>query len=317
MPEAEYRRDIVTKRKKKLKKVGILILFLAPYFILLFIFKILPIFANFYYSFRDIEVQTAGVFVGLKNYRELFEDPLFYKVLRNTFTYLLYVGPVNIIGGFLLALLLNQKLKGTTFSRAVIFVPYILMTTLVGITFRYILDGNNGIFNHFLSMFGIEPIYWLTRQNTAMLGIAMASIWWTIGYNTVIYLAALQDVPRDLIEAASIDGANRFQRLFNIIIPYVKNTTFFVVLTTVIYSMQVFGQVYVMTSGGPNYSTLTFVQYLYIKAFREFKLGYAAAIGVVLFLIILILSAIIYWIFLDRDEMKLKQRRRDKREKQA
>lgn len=290
-------------------------MFLAPYFILLFVFKILPIFANFYYSFREIEVQTSGVFIGLENYRNLFKDPLFYKVLRNTFTYLLYVGPINIVFGFLLALLLNQKLKGTTFSRAVIFVPYILMTTLVGITFRYILDGNNGIFNHFLSFFGIEPIYWLTKQSTAMLGIAMASIWWTIGYNTVIYLAALQDVPRDLIEAASIDGANRFQRLFNIIIPYVKNTTFFVVLTTVIYSMQVFGQVYVMTSGGPNYSTLTFVQYLYIKAFREFKLGYAAAIGVILFLIILVLSAIIYAIFLDRDEMKIKKGRRKKREK--
>ena len=290
-------------------------MFLAPYFILLFVFKILPIFANFYYSFREIEVQTSGVFIGLENYRNLFKDPLFYKVLRNTFTYLLYVGPINIVFGFLLALLLNQKLKGTTFSRAVIFVPYILMTTLVGITFRYILDGNNGIFNHFLSFFGIEPIYWLTKQSTAMLGIAMASIWWTIGYNTVIYLAALQDVPRDLIEAASIDGANRFQRLFNIIIPYVKNTTFFVVLTTVIYSMQVFGQVYVMTSGGPNYSTLIFVQYLYIKAFREFKLGYAAAIGVILFLIILVLSAIIYAIFLDRDEMKIKKGRRKKREK--
>nr|WP_243142760.1 MULTISPECIES: sugar ABC transporter permease [Lachnospiraceae] len=247
----------------------------------------------------------------------LFQDPLFYKVLKNTFTYLLYVGPVNIIFGFLLALLLNQKLKGTTFSRAVIFVPYILMTTLVGITFRYILDGNNGILNHYLSFLGIEPVFWLTKTSTAMLGIAVASIWWTIGYNTVIYLAALQDVPRDLIEAASIDGANRFQRLVRIIIPYVKNTTFFVVLTTVIYSMQVFGQVYVMTSGGPNYSTLTFVQYLYIKAFREFKLGYAATIGVVLFIIILLMSVVIYGVFLDRDEWRIKrsQRRRGKHEK--
>lgn len=300
-----------------MKKAGILLLFLAPYFVLLFIFKILPIFANFYYSFREIEVQTAGTFIGLKNYKMLFQDPLFYKVLKNTFTYLLYVGPVNIIFGFLLALLLNQKLKGTTFSRAVIFVPYILMTTLVGITFRYILDGNNGILNHYLSFLGIEPVFWLTKTSTAMLGIAVASIWWTIGYNTVIYLAALQDVPRDLIEAASIDGANRFQRLVRIIIPYVKNTTFFVVLTTVIYSMQVFGQVYVMTSGGPNYSTLTFVQYLYIKAFREFKLGYAATIGVVLFIIILLMSVVIYGVFLDRDEWRIKrsQRRRGKHEK--
>ena len=300
-----------------MKKAGILILFLAPYFVLLFIFKILPIFANFYYSFREIEVQTAGTFIGLENYKMLFQDPLFYKVLKNTFTYLLYVGPVNIIFGFLLALLLNQKLKGTTFSRAVIFVPYILMTTLVGITFRYILDGNNGILNHYLSFLGIEPVFWLTKTSTAMLGIAVASIWWTIGYNTVIYLAALQDVPRDLIEAASIDGANRFQRLVRIIIPYVKNTTFFVVLTTVIYSMQVFGQVYVMTSGGPNYSTLTFVQYLYIKAFREFKLGYAAAIGVILFIIILLLSVVIYGGFLDRYVWRFKrsQKRRGKHEK--
>ena len=307
----------MVNKKKKMKKAGILLLFLAPYFVLLFIFKILPIFANFYYSFREIEVQTAGTFIGLENYKMLFQDPLFYKVLKNTFTYLLYVGPVNIIFGFLLALLLNQKLKGTTFSRAVIFVPYILMTTLVGITFRYILDGNNGILNHYLSFLGIEPVFWLTKTSTAMLGIAVASIWWTIGYNTVIYLAALQDVPRDLIEAASIDGANRFQRLVRIIIPYVKNTTFFVVLTTVIYSMQVFGQVYVMTSGGPNYSTLTFVQYLYIKAFREFKLGYAATIGVVLFIIILLMSVVIYGVFLDRDEWRIKrsQRRRGKHEK--
>ena len=307
----------MVNKKKKMKKAGILILFLAPYFVLLFIFKILPIFANFYYSFREIEVQTAGTFIGLENYKMLFQDPLCYKVLKNTFTYLLYVGPVNIIFGFLLALLLNQKLKGTTFSRAVIFVPYILMTTLVGITFRYILDGNNGILNHYLSFLGIEPVFWLTKTSTAMLGIAVASIWWTIGYNTVIYLAALQDVPRDLIEAASIDGANRFQRLVRIIIPYVKNTTFFVVLTTVIYSMQVFGQVYVMTSGGPNYSTLTFVQYLYIKAFREFKLGYAAAIGVILFIIILLLSVVIYGGFLDRDEWRIKrsQKRRGKHEK--
>lgn len=298
------------KKKKKLKNIGILILFLAPFFTLLFVFKILPIFANFYYSFREIEVQTTGTFIGWKNYQLLFEDPLFLKCMKNTFTYLLYVGPANIVGGFLLALLLNQKLKGTTFSRTVIFLPYILMTTLVGITFRWILDGNSGLLNHYLSYLGIEPIYWLTKTNTAMLGIALASIWWTIGYNTVIYLAAIQDVPRDLIEAASIDGASRIQRLFNIIIPCVKNTTFFVVLTTVIYSMQVFGQVYVMTSGGPNYSTLTFVQYLYIKAFREFKLGYAATIGVILFLIILAMSAVIYWLFRERRVSKSKQIRR-------
>lgn len=140
-----------------------------------------------------------------------------------------------------------------------------------------------------------------------MLGVAIASIWWTVGYNTVIYLAALQDVPRDIIEAAAIDGATGFARVIHIYLPLVKGSTFFVVLTTVIYSMQMFGQVYVMTNGGPSYSTLTIVQYLYIKAFKEAKLGYASAIGVALLLLLIVLSAIIFWLFRDKDTVKTRK----------
>lgn len=142
-----------------------------------------------------------------------------------------------------------------------------------------------------------------------MLGIAIASIWWTIGYNTIIYLAALQDIPHDVVEAAYLDGTNAFQRVIKIYVPLVKGSTFFVVLTTVINSMQMFGQVYVMTSGGPSYSTLTVVQYLYIKAFREAKLGYASTIGVALLITLIILSAIIFWLFRDKDVKKPKTRK--------
>ena len=192
--------------------------------------------------------------------------------------------------------------------RGLIFFPYVLMTTVVGVIWRWILDGGNmGVLNYYLGKLGIDTIYFLTDKSTAMLGVAIASIWWTVGYNTVIYLAALQDVPRDIIEAAAIDGATGFARVIHIYLPLVKGSTFFVVLTTVIYSMQMFGQVYVMTNGGPSYSTLTIVQYLYIKAFKEAKLGYASAIGVALLLLLIVLSAIIFWLFRDKDTVKTRK----------
>lgn len=284
---------------RKQKNTLFLITFLAPFFFILIVFKIIPIGANIVYSFQKTSLNMPGQWNGVKNYVNLFRDPLFWKAMKNTLLYLAYVGPVNIIGGFLLALLLNSKLKGRIAVRAIIFMPYVLMTTVVGITWRWILDGNNGILNYYFGKLGLDPVYWLSNTKTAMLGIAIASIWWTIGYNTVIYLAALQDISSDVVEASIIDGAGRFQRLIYISIPLVKNTTFFVVLTTVINSMEMFSQVYVMTSGGPSYSTLTLVQYLYNKAFREANVGYSSTIGVALFVIILVMSLIIFAVFRD------------------
>ncbi len=279
---------------KKHKNILFLLTFLAPFFMILIIFKIIPIGANIVYSLQKTYLNRPGEWIGLRNYVKLWNDELFWKATKNTLLYLAYVGPVNVIGGFLFAMLLNAKLKGRTVVRAIIFMPYVLMTTVVGITWRWILDGNNGLLNYYLGKIGIEPVFWLSNTKTAMLGIALASIWWTIGYNTVIYLAALQDISSDVIEASVIDGANGIQRLFYISIPLVKGTTFFVVLTTVINSMEMFSQVYVMTSGGPSYSTLTLVQYLYTKAFRETNVGYSSTVGVMLFIIILVMSAIVF-----------------------
>lgn len=290
----------IRKRNQSTSNLTTLLLFLGPYFLLLFIFKVAPVFINFFYSLQKLGLIGIGKYIGFKNYETLVNDNLFWISMRNTFLYLLYVGPVNVVFGFLLALLLNCNLKGRVIARTGVFMPYVIMITLVGITWRWILDGNYGLLNHYLDKFGIAPVYWLTMSGTSMLGVALTSIWWTIGYNTIIYLAALQEVPCELIEAASIDGASPWEKLVHVTIPLVKNTTFYVVITTVIYSMQMFGQVYVMTGGGPNYSTLSFVQYLYIKGFRELKLGYAATVGVALFLIILLLSGIVYFLFMDR-----------------
>jgi ABC-type sugar transport system permease subunit len=225
---------------------------------------------------------------------------LFWKALANTFYYLALVGPVNIVGGFLLSLLLNQPLRGRIVARTVVFMPYIIMVTVVGMVWRWILDTRFGILNYYLSFIGISSVSWLTSSSLSMIAIVIASVWWTIGYNTVIFLAALQDIPKEILDASAIDGAGPLRKLISIVIPSVKSAVYFVVLTTVIYSMQVFGQVYTMTGGGPDYSTVTVVHYLYIQGFRTFHLGYAATIGFVLFATIIILSGSINMAFNER-----------------
>jgi ABC-type sugar transport system permease subunit len=274
--------------------------FLLPYFILFISLKIGPLLVNFWMSLQELDIIGKGVFNNFGNYKALFKDRLFWRSLNNTFYYLALVGPVNVVGGFLLAMLLNQKLKGRIITRTVVFMPYVIMVTVVGAIWRWLLDGRFGLLNYYLQKIGLGSVPWLSSSSTAMIGIAMASIWWTIGYNTVVYLAALQDIPTDILNAADIDGAGPLRKLIAIIIPSVKGATAFVVLTTVIYSMQVFGQVYTMTSGGPQYSTVTLVHYLYVKGFREFNLGYSSTLGVVLFFVILALSALVYTSFAER-----------------
>ncbi|NPV53809.1 MAG: sugar ABC transporter permease [Firmicutes bacterium] len=278
-------------RRVLLRALDSSLLFLAPYFVIFLLFKLGPIIANFLVSAYRLDIVGGGEFIGLKNYHHLLTDRLFWVALRNTLYYLVLVGPVVIIGGFLLALLLNQPLRGRAFARAAVFMPYVIMVTVVGALWRWILESRFGILNYYLGLLGIGPVYWLTSSSTAMIGIVIATVWWTIGYNTVIYLAGLQDVPRELIEAAEIDGAGPLRCLTQVIVPFLRPTTFFVVLTTVIYSLQVFGQVYTMTGGGPRYSTLTLVQHLYVTGFRLFNLGYSATISVVLFIVILVMSA--------------------------
>jgi len=271
--------------------------FLIPFFLLFIVFKVGPIIINFLVTLTKLDIVGSGKFIGLKNYNHLLSDTLFWISLKNTLYYLLLIGPIVIIGGFLLALLVNQRLHGRILARTAIFMPYVIMVTVVGVIWRWILDGQFGLLNYYLGKIGFKPIYWLTNSSTAMIGIVITSVWWSIGYNTVIFLAGLQDIPKEVIESSEIDGAGPFRKLINIIIPMLKPTTFFVVLTTVIYSMQVFGQIYTMTGGGPQYSTLTLVQYLYFVGFRQFKMGYSATIGVVLFLVVIILYYLVLKFF--------------------
>ncbi len=272
-------------------------IFLLPFGLVFVALKLAPILASFLVSLYRLDITGRGPFIGLSAYARLPADPLFVTALRNTFYYLLLLGPVVVVGGFLVALLLNQRLYGRSFARTVVFLPYVIMVVVVGAIWRWILDSNFGLLNAYLRRLGLGPVYWLSSSATSMIGIVIATTWWTIGYNMVIFLAGLQDVPRELIEAAEMDGAGAVRRLFRVVIPVLRPTFFFVVLTTVIYSLQVFGQIYTMTAGGPQYSTLTLVQYLYIVGFRQFQLGYSATISMALFAMIALLSAGMFRLF--------------------
>jgi multiple sugar transport system permease protein len=183
-----------------------------------------------------------------------------------------------------------------------IFFPYLLTVSIVGIVWRWMLQRNYGLVNYYLGKMGIAPLGWLAEARTAMPSIALATIWWTIGFNLVVFLAALQDIPEELYEAARIDGAGPVKSFLRITVPLVRPTTIFVVIMQVIASFQVFGQVFVMTGGGPYGSTRTVVQYLYEQGFRYFRMGYASAIAYVLFFIMFVLT-IVQWRVMGRREL--------------
>ena len=268
-------------------------LFLAPYLLVFLGFFLLPALWSAVLSLTDWKIVGTPRFVGLKNYARLFSDPLFYTALKNTVTYTAIIVPLMALVGLGLALLLNQPLRGRVVTRTAVFASYVVMVSVVGITWRWILDPTGaGIVNYYLGMLGLGPLPWLAAPETAMLSIIIATMWWTAGYNMILYLAGLQDIPVAVREAARIDGADAWQEFRHVTLPMLKPVTFFVVVMSIAKSFQVFGQVYVMTQGGPSNSTLTIVNYLYVVGFTWFEMGYAAAIAYALFALLLVITVI-------------------------
>lgn len=268
-------------------------LFLAPYLLVFLGFFLLPAMWSAVLSLTDWKIVGTPRFVGLKNYARLFSDPLFYMALKNTVTYTAIIVPLMALVGLGLALLLNQPLRGRVVTRTAVFASYVVMVSVVGIVWRWILDPTGaGIVNYYLATLGLGPLPWLAAPETAMLSIIIATMWWTAGYNMVLYLAGLQDIPGAVREAARIDGANAWQEFRHVTLPMLKPVTFFVVVMSIAKSFQVFGQVYVMTQGGPSNSTLTIVNYLYVVGFTWFEMGYAAAIAYALFALLLVITVI-------------------------
>jgi len=271
-------------------------LFLAPAVISILIFFFIPVIAAFLMSFTDFDIYALGSFhtvrfIGLKNYSQLFDDPLFWLSLQNTGYYVVLATPICIAVSLGAALLLNSKLiKYKGIFRLSYFIPYITTLVAVAIVWRFIYHPKFGILNYFLGLFGINPADWLGDPNLAMPAIVLMSVWKTFGYNMIIFIAGLQNIPEDLYEAASIEGANEWHKFKAITIPMLAPTTLFVSIVTIVGYFQLFAEPYIMTQGGPLNKTLSIVGYMYQEGFRWWNMGYSASISFVLFFIILIVT---------------------------
>ena len=262
--------------------------FMAPYLLLFVVFLLLPAAVGVYASFTKWGIVGQPKWVGLKNYNKLLNSELFLDSLGNTLYFVILAAIPLIVLGFLLALLVHQNLRGRNIARAIVFLPHVVSVAAVGIIFQWILERSSGLLNYYLGELGVrEPINWLGEPESAMPAIAITTIWWTVNGNMIIYLAGLQDIPADLYEAARIDGAGRWQEVRYVTIPMLMPVNAFVIPLTVIACWRVFGQVFVMTRGGPQGATFTIAQFIYETAFTDFSMGLASAAGVILMVITL------------------------------
>lgn len=268
--------------------------FLAPAVSAIFLFFFIPVIAAFFISFTDFDIYTLGDFstlrfVGLDNYLNLFKDDLFWTALKNTFYFVIVAGPLSIMISLGAALILNTKLvRFKSIFRLSYFLPVVTTLVAVAIVWRFIYHHNFGIMNYFIGFFGIDPIDWLGDPFWAMPSIILMAVWKNFGYNMIIFIAGLQNIPEELYEAANIEGANAWQKFKSITIPMLAPTTIFISIITMIGFFQLFAEPYVMTQGGPLNSTLSIVQYMYQEGFRWWNMGYSASIAFVLFFIIFI-----------------------------
>jgi multiple sugar transport system permease protein len=266
--------------------------FALPAVALIVIFGIVPIVWSAVMSFQANDLVSAPHWVGVANYRALLHDPAFAASVRHTLLYTVIFVPLSVAGAMLVAWALNRKLHGVRFYRLAVFVPVVTSTVATGIIFLWLLDPVFGLVNFFLSKVGIPAQGFLSNPNQALYCIVAMTIWGWLGFDVIIYLAALQGVPHELIEAAEIDGAGKWSSFRSVVLPFLRPATLFLVVWSTISALQLFDEIYVTTRGGPLGSTTVVVFYLYQQAFQFFNGGYAAAIAYVLFLAILVITII-------------------------
>ena len=298
-------RPIITKHKKsrawwkrRLKYNLTAYLFILPTLIGFSTFMAIPSLSAFGLSLTEWNILGTQEFVGLTNYFDLvFGDPVFWHSLWLTVLYTLYEIPIQLVIALFLAIQLNKGLRGTGVFRTVLVMPWITTPVAVGLMWKWILDPNFGLLVEPLSWVGIHAPPILNSVGFALPSIALVNIWRFTGYKMMLFLAGLQAIPSTVYEAAAIDGATGFKRTWHIILPLLRPATMFVVITSLIGSFQIFDTVFIMTQGGPGDATRVYYFYLYENAFRFFKMGYASAMSVLLFLIIMSMTLLQYRYF--------------------
>lgn len=281
-------------KSRALKGEAMGILFILPAFLCLLVFVLIPIVRSVYLSFFSWDMITSDpVFLGLRNFKDLFADATFFKALKQTFVYCILIIPVSMAGGLIAALCMAEERRVNVLFRSIFFSPRVTSMVAISAVWIYILHPQIGILNRVLGVFGVTPpIRWLNDTKTAIIGVALVAIWKSLAYCTILYLGGVQNVPREVMEAATVDGANALQKVWHIQLPLVSPTSFMLMILVTIDTLKMFTSINVMTGGGPAKSTMNLTTMLYGRAFGSFEFGYASAIGVILFAIILIVNAI-------------------------
>ncbi|PRY67054.1 carbohydrate ABC transporter membrane protein 1 (CUT1 family) [Glaciihabitans tibetensis] len=291
-------------------------LFLAPYLLLFGGFVVLPAVLGVWISLHSWDYTLPlKPFVGLENYVSLFRPDStvsgpFWGSMRATGIFTLFSVPLLLTIPLAVALLMSRKFPGRNFLRAIYFAPYVLGVAVVAVLWRYLLDNNIGLVNHYLGLLGLpDDTAWTTSTPAAWVALVGVTVWWTLGFNAVIYLAALQDIPIELYEAARVDGANAWQQFVHVTIPGLKPILSFITIITLLASANMFGQSYLMTQGGPGRETRTAIYQIAETGLRNFQMGSAAAMSYVLTLFLMAVSAFVFWIFREKKESTAKEAR--------
>jgi multiple sugar transport system permease protein len=279
--------------------------FLAPFLFMYLVFVIGPALYGLVLSFTDASLVKPGLngAAGFGNYAEALSSADFWSSLWHTLWFTILTTPPLVVLGFLLALLANRVARGRWFFRLAFFAPYILPSAVVALVWIWLYTPGLGLLDTSLAKIGITAPSWLGDPVWAMPSLAITTVWWTLGFNFVLYLAGLQEIPRDLYEAAAMDGAGPWQQIRSITIPMLARTTTLVAVLQVIASLKVFDQMYLMTAGGPNFATRSILQFVYDEGFTNYRVGYAAAVSMLFFLVVLAVSAV--WFTLVRRQERV------------
>jgi ABC-type sugar transport system permease subunit len=275
------------------KKHHFIIATLAPALILLSVFVYFPTAYSFYLSLFKTKLFQIESFVGLKNFTDIFADSVFWKGLQNTIIYTLGSVAGTLICGLLLALMLEARIRGKAFFRAVFFMPYIIPYAAYALIWYWLFDPRYGLLNYFLSFIGINPIPWLNSSSWVIPAFILMSVWKRMGFAMVLFLAGLLSIPDELYDAAIVDGVGWWSRLRYVTLPLLRPVTVFITIVSIVYSLQLFIEPFVMTKGGPANSSISVVYMLYTQGFRSLLIGKASAMGVILFLIIFVVSYVL------------------------
>ena len=284
-----------TGNKKTLSRESLTgLLFIGPAVILLFVFLLIPFMLTIGNSFTNYNILKPGQteFVGLKNFIKLTNDTVFMKSIVNTFVFVILVVPLQVCLALGLALLINRKLRGISIYRMAFFAPTVLSLVVVSILWSYIYNPNNGLLNSLLGNLGLGPYKFLNDPKTAMLCIVVLSAWQGCGFQMMIFLSGLQDIPLYLYEAAEVDGATKFQQFVNITLPGLSNIAVFVSLNIVVSAFQLIIQPMMMTAGGPQNATMTIVYEIYQTGFKYNQMGYGSAMALVFTVMVLIITMV-------------------------